>query len=277
MIRWLAAVAALGLAVGVGLCEAAEYTFSLPQLLGSPQGEQKLAVDLGGEFASISGARLRVAGSHTPGLLGDLSPNPTTFPYPASIDAYSPAEPFGHSGILGELLPPVAGTFEVDEAFHRISPGGPPDFSTWLDGTANFYFSAGPSAYIMIYRAIADPVVDITSATLVVTGERSGAAAAPTADFNGDGTVDGDDLGWWRTAFGSGNLIIWPGVDGDGDGDADGSEFLAWQRQLGTGAVSAAATPVPEPLAAALFPLAYAAVSILTRRGVWRRNAFAVP
>jgi len=249
MTRLTATLAAAGLAVGLGICDAAEYTYSLPELLGSPQGEQNLAVDLGGEFTSISSARLRIAGWHKPGLLGDLSPNPNTFPYPASIDAYSPAEPFAYSGILGELLPTVEGPFEVDEAFHRIRPGGPPDFSRWLDGTADFYFSAGPSAYILIYRTIADPVVNITSATLVVTGDRLNAAAAPSADFDGDGTVDGDDLGWWRTAFGSGNLIIYPGVDGDGDGDADGSEFLAWQRQLGSGALLAASAPVPEPRA----------------------------
>jgi hypothetical protein len=248
MTRWTAMLAAASLAVGLGICNAAEYTYSLPELLGSPQGEQNLAVDLGGEFTSISSARLRIAGWHTPGLLGDLRPNPNTFPYPALINAYSPAEPFAYSGILGELLPTVEGPFEVDEGFHRIRPGGPPDFSRWLDGTANFYFSAGPSAYILIYRTIADPVVNITSATLVVTGDRLGASASLTADFDGDGTVDGDDLGWWRTAFGSGGLNIFPGADGDGD--ADGSEFLAWQRQLGSGAVPAAATAVPEPQAA---------------------------
>jgi len=276
MTHWFAAAAAWGLAVGLGMCGAAEYTFSLPQVLGSPHGEQNLTVNLGGEFTSISGAQLRISGTHMPGRLGDLNPSPDTFPYPASIDAYSPAEPFGHSGILGELLAPVAGPFEVDEAFHRISPGGPPNFSTWLDGTANFYFSAGPSAYIAIYRTIADPVVNITSATLVVTGDRSGAAAL-TADFDGDGTVDGDDLDWWRTAFGTGNLIIFPGVDSDGDGDADGSEFLTRQRQLGSGAVIAASTPVPEPLTAVLLPMVFAAVKVITRHGVLQRKPFAAP
>src|SRR3990170_2204879 len=53
------------------------------------------------------------------------------------------------------------------------------------DSGANFYFSAGPSAYIAIYRSIADPVVNITSATLVVTGERTVVATAPTGDFDG--------------------------------------------------------------------------------------------
>ena len=83
MTRWLAAVTACGWVFGFEMCEAAEYTFSLPQVLGSPQGEQNLSVNLGGEFTKISGARLRVAGWHTPGLLGDLN-SPETHLYPAA-------------------------------------------------------------------------------------------------------------------------------------------------------------------------------------------------
>jgi hypothetical protein len=264
MSRWVGALATLGMAVGVGTCAAAEYTFDLPEVLGSPDGELNLAVNLGGEFASISGARLRIAGAHMPGLLGDLNSS-HTFPYPAAIDAYSPAEPFGHSGVLGELLSSVASAFEVDEAFHRISPGGPPNFSTWLDGTANFYFSAGPSAYIAIYRTISNPVVHISSATLVVTGERLEAAAEPTADFDGDGTVDGDDLSWWQSTFGAKSLTVFPGADADGDSDADGHDFLAWQRQLGSGPpVTVASAPVPEPATFAL--LCCGALTTLRRR-----------
>ena len=195
-----------------------------------------------------------------------------TYPYPAAIDAYSPAEPFGHSGILGELLPSVASAFEVDEAFHRISPGGPPNFSTWLDGTANFYFSAGPSAYIAIYRTIAEPVVDITLATLVVTGERL--EAAPTADFDGDGTVDGDDLEWWQSAFGPSSLIIFPGADTDGDSDADGADFLAWQRQLGGASVTVATAQIPEPAAFVLTIVAFVWWRLVTSAATSRNAIF---
>ena len=257
MSRWLAT---LCMAVGVGSCGAAEYTFTLPEVLGSPGGELNLAVNLGGEFADISGARLHIVGAHTPGLLGDLN-STDTYPYPAAIDAYSPAESFGHSGILGELLPSVASAFEVDEPFHRISPGGPPNFSTWLDGTANFYFSAGPSAYIAIYRIIADPVVNITSATLVVTGERL--EAAPTADFDGDGTVDGDDLRCWQSAFGSRNLITFAGADADADADVDGADFLVWQRQLGSATATASTAAIPEPASLALVLMGILAMSSL--------------
>jgi hypothetical protein len=239
--------------VGVGTCAAAEYAYDLPEILGSPNGELNLAVNLGGEFASIRGARLRIAGAHTPGLLGDLNSS-ATYPYPAEIDAYSPATPFGHSGILGELLPSVAEPFDVDKAFRRVSPGGPPNFSTWLDGTANFYFSAGPSAYVAIYRTIANPIVTISSATLFVTGERLEAGAA-TGDFDGDGSVDGHDLGMWQAAFQSGEQADFS--SGDADGDADGDDFLVWQRQLGLPPSAVAANaPVPEPAAFLLFVVA---------------------
>jgi hypothetical protein len=48
-----------------------------------------------------------------------------------------------------------------------------------------------------------------------------------TADFDGDGVVDGEDLSAWLNSFG-------PHVEGDsdGDGDSDGADFLAWQQQL---------------------------------------------
>jgi len=64
-------------------------------------------------------------------------------------------------------------------------------------------------------------------------------------DFNGDGRVDGDDLGVWRNEFGVG-----AGGDADGDGDTDGADFLVWQRRLGaTSPAVAASAVVPEPSA----------------------------
>jgi len=61
------------------------------------------------------------------------------------------------------------------------------------------------------------------------------------ADFNTDGLVDGADLSWWESAFGSNSS-----ADADGDGDTDGTDFLLWQRQQ-TGAVSIQAVPEPSP------------------------------
>jgi GH35 family endo-1,4-beta-xylanase len=73
-----------------------------------------------------------------------------------------------------------------------------------------------------------------------------------SADFDGDGDVDGDDLSTWTEAF---NASTSAG-DADGDGQTDGEDLLAWQRQLGmsvTPTVSAAAAAaVAEPTSAAL-------------------------
>jgi hypothetical protein len=54
--------------------------------------------------------------------------------------------------------------------------------------------------------------------------------AAAAGDFNGDGSVDGEDLALWRDHF--------------GDGAADGADFLMWQRGANVGGSAAA---VPEP------------------------------
>lgn len=84
------------------------------------------------------------------------------------------------------------------------------------------------------------------------------------ADFDGDGTVDGDDLERWRNNFGTGTTLAQG--DADGDGDVDGGDFLIWQRKLGVSASSAAATAVPEPEAVVMVIAAGAACVVSSRR-----------
>lgn len=91
-------------------------------------------------------------------------------------------------------------------------------------------------------------------------------ATAPSysADFNGDGRVDGDDLIQWQGDFGPN-----PGSDSDGDGDSDGADFLAWQRQVGSGVpLQTANAAVPEP-----GTLALVAMAAVSWRRLRRRNA----
>jgi hypothetical protein len=67
---------------------------------------------------------------------------------------------------------------------------------------------------------------------------------AITADFDGNGYVDGDDLDDWQLASQNGTA----GGDSDGDGDSDGRDFLTWQRQFGAGInPNATSVAVPEP------------------------------
>lgn len=61
--------------------------------------------------------------------------------------------------------------------------------------------------------------------------ERLEERVALAADFNGSGTVDGDDLDIWETGYGSTMATQMDG-DADGDTDVDGFDFLAWQREF---------------------------------------------
>ncbi len=69
-----------------------------------------------------------------------------------------------------------------------------------------------------------------------------------TADFNGDGFVDGVDLADWEGGFGTATGATHPMGDADEDGDVDGFDFLAWQREwTGPSGLAATSTAVPEP------------------------------
>ena len=86
------------------------------------------------------------------------------------------------------------------------------------------------------------------------------------ADFNGDGTVDGDDFLIWQNGFGS------PGDpsmgDANGDGNVDGDDFLIWQEQFGGPPPGGAAGAVPEPSTLSLLALAGLALAALRKRFV---------
>lgn len=72
---------------------------------------------------------------------------------------------------------------------------------------------------------------------------------AEPGDFDGDGTVDSDDLLVWQNGFGqfSGNAARTAG-DADGDGLVSGNDFLLWQRNFDNGVVGLAAVPEPSTL-----------------------------
>jgi len=72
--------------------------------------------------------------------------------------------------------------------------------------------------------------------------------AATTADFNGDGAIDGADFLAWQCGAG----VAEPGfADGDanGDGLVDGADLAIRSEQFGSpsGSAGAVATGVPEP------------------------------
>jgi MYXO-CTERM domain-containing protein len=100
-------------------------------------------------------------------------------------------------------------------------------------------------------------------------------AAGPSADFNGNGTVDAGDYTVWRDNFGNTNATNALG-DADGDSDVDGADFLAWQQQFGTstGATQSNTGSVPEPSGLALgLSVAAAAAAARRRKGKHERNS----
>lgn len=66
-------------------------------------------------------------------------------------------------------------------------------------------------------------------------------------DFNGDRSVDSEDLGIWKSQFGTTGVLS---ADADADHDVDGADFLIWQRHITT-----AVTVIPEPVGWALLIL----------------------
>jgi probable HAF family extracellular repeat protein len=85
-----------------------------------------------------------------------------------------------------------------------------------------------------------------------------------SADFNGDGDVDGEDLDAWSGGFGLAGGAAREDGDADGDKDVDGADFLVWQRQV-SGATAIHAT-VPEPAAGVLALLGSTVAGLGSRR-----------
>lgn len=93
----------------------------------------------------------------------------------------------------------------------------------------------------------------------------SGGGNPIPGDFDGDRTVDGDDLAQWVGDF---------GVNGDSDANnddvSDGADLLVWQQHLGESGGLPVASSIPEPTGVLLIGVALAAT--LHRRR--RRGAF---
>lgn len=74
-----------------------------------------------------------------------------------------------------------------------------------------------------------------------IAGNQYVTVPVPSADFDGDGDVDGRDFLLWQRGQG----------DADGNGTSDGEDLAVWQGQYGVGTL--AAVTVPEPGSVVLF------------------------
>lgn len=188
----------------------------------------------------------------------------------------SPGDPGGETDLQGGFAPDATYMFVA-----RISGNGSDanaiEASLFADGAAVGNFTDPNFEWMLAAQnsSAFNPVltqlqfVSSYQANFTVSNVWMGSASdffnPPMAgDFNADGTVDGGDLGRWRSGLGmQSGATHWQG-DANGDGAVDGQDFLIWQRNLGaTGA--GAANAVPEPAAAAMAWLA-AAVAVAVQR-----------
>ncbi len=119
---------------------------------------------------------------------------------------------------------------------------------------------SGDGAYDVMFSG--DGFADFMSVANVAGGKNVkidylASSATFTADYNGDGYVDGSDLATFLSGYGTNST-----GDTDADSDTDGSDFLAWQQQY-TG-LATALDSIPEPTSVCL--LMIGAVALMGRR-----------
>ncbi len=115
------------------------------------------------------------------------------------------------------------GGYNLEHLFFEVPATGQYDIIVDHFGTG-IAFPLGPQNYGLAWWGVTD-------------------ALKSSGDFNGDGSVDSEDLAQWFGDYGVNSFS-----DADGDGDTDGFDFLQWQLNVGTTApLTAAVAAVPEP------------------------------
>jgi len=118
--------------------------------------------------------------------------------------------------------------------------------NTYIDDVAFWQGYAPPD----VVAGLFDGSISISDAAGLMT------LPGATADFDGDGYVDGTDFLTWQRNFGLDDVATMAVVleDGDANGDlkVDGLDLAIWETEFGSVLPSNSTTSVPEPSSAAL-------------------------
>jgi hypothetical protein len=108
------------------------------------------------------------------------------------------------------------------------------------------------------------------AATDLYISSMSVANSAASADYDGDGDVDGADFLRWQRGLGVSSGASPSIGDADGDGDVDAADLTAWKSQFGSQA-SAFSASVPEPWGCSVLIASLIAVMVSPARLRHRR------
>jgi len=140
---------------------------------------RQVTVDLGMELSEIHSAELRLRGSLTYGVYGDLN-FPGEFPLTADIFSWVDDNNGSESAFFEELLT-SDGTFDITLPYgRRRQPAVSGDFSSWLNGYAELQFQVTTPIMIATTYLIALPELSIYSATLLISGQQQAVTPEPS-------------------------------------------------------------------------------------------------
>jgi hypothetical protein len=175
------------------------------------------------------------------------------------------ADEFIRNG-FGPPGPPDNNTFNV-----AIDEGGPvTQFLAGVDNFVGFILDTGDYGWIRVqYDATSpgtltflDGAYEDSGAPIVAGG---GGASEDSADFDGDGDVDGQDFLTWQRGVGTTGTGSPSTGDANDDFDVDGDDLAVWRSQFGGAGSLGTVSAVPEPAA-------FAMAAWLVAAAVYRRR-----
>lgn len=132
--------------------------------------------------------------------------------------------------------------------------------------TVTFANTTSYTSYKIVFPSVKDAAA--SNSMQIADIQLFDSAAATNADFNGDGSVDGDDFLAWQRGFGTGTTLAQG--DANGSGTVDAADLAIWKSKFGTSGAVAATGAVPEPAAGLLGLVGMTVAGLASRR--WKRR-----